>query len=160
MPPDWLETDLIHSSFASRMGSAIERYRAFVAEGRNLPSPWEQLMSHIYLGDELFVSNLQASAEKDKDLREIPAAQRRQPAQPLESYAKKYQDRDQAIVMAYQSGGHNQKAIGDFFGLHYSRVSRIVAKQENAKRNGGGKKQTAAEFCGHRDTRLHLKHVG
>jgi hypothetical protein len=71
-PPDWLETDWILSSFASRKSLAIERYRAFVAEGRNLPSPWEQLRSQIYLGDELFVSNLQASAEKDKDLSEIP----------------------------------------------------------------------------------------
>lgn len=132
-PPGWLENDWILSSFASRKSLAIERYRAFISEGRNLPSPWEQLRSQIYLGDELFVSNLQVSAEKDKDLSEIPAAQRRQPAQPLETYAKKYQDRDQAIVMAYQSGGHSLKTIGNFFGLHYSRVSRIVAKQEKAK---------------------------
>lgn len=64
-PPDWLETDWILSSFASRKSPPIERYRAFVAEGRSLPSPWGQLRSQIYLGNERFVSNLQASAEKN-----------------------------------------------------------------------------------------------
>ena len=28
--------------------------------------------------------------------------------------------------MAYASGGYSMKAIGKHFGLHYSRVSRIV----------------------------------
>ncbi|NVK43915.1 MAG: transposase [Oceanospirillaceae bacterium] len=34
--------------------------------------------------------------------------------------------RNEAIVKAYASGGYSMKAIGDFFGLHYSRVSRII----------------------------------
>jgi hypothetical protein len=42
-------------------------------------------------------------------------------------------ERDDAIVSAYRSGGYSLKAIGDHFGLHYSRVSRIVAAVEKAK---------------------------
>ncbi|MBV7317637.1 helix-turn-helix domain containing protein, partial [Shewanella sp. NIFS-20-20] len=34
----------------------------------------------------------------------------------------------EAIVNAYASGGYTQKQIGDHFGLHYSQISRIIAK--------------------------------
>ena len=34
--------------------------------------------------------------------------------------------RNEAIVLSYSSGGYGMKEIGDFFGLHYSRVSRII----------------------------------
>lgn len=132
-PPSWLETDWILSAFSTRKDQAVERYRAFVADGRNQPSPWQQLRNQIYLGDEQFVSKLQGGLAKDKDLSEIPMAQRRRPAPPLEHFARKYRDRDQAIVMAYQSGGYSLKAIGEYFELHYSRVSRIVAGAETAK---------------------------
>jgi len=132
-PPAWLQTDWILSAFGTRKGQAMERYRAFVAEGKNQPSPWQQLRNQIYLGDEQFVDKLQARLEKGKDLSEIPVAQRRKPAKSLEYYAQKYRDRDDAIVTAYRSGGYSLKAIGDHFGLHYSRVSRIVAVVEKAK---------------------------
>lgn len=132
-PPAWLETDWIRSAFGPRKGRAIERYRAFVADSRNQPGPWEKLRNQIYLGDERFIGKLQDGLANDKDLSEIPAAQRRRPVQPLNHFARKYRDRDQAIVMAYQSGGYSLKAIGEYFGLHYSRVSRIVAAAERAK---------------------------
>jgi len=34
------------------------------------------------------------------------------------------------IYHAYASGGYSLKAIGDYVGLHYSRVSQIVKKEE------------------------------
>jgi REP element-mobilizing transposase RayT len=132
-PPPWLHTDWILSAFGTHKGPALERYRIFVAEGKNRPSPWRQLRNQIYLGDEQFVDKLQTGLEKGKDLSEIPAAQRRRPARSLDYYAQKHRDRDDAIVTAYRSGGYSLKAIGDHFGLHYSRVSRIVASAEKAK---------------------------
>jgi putative transposase len=131
--PAWLQTDWILSTFATRKGRAQERYRAFVAEGKNQPSPWQQLRNQIYLGDEQFIDKLQAELEQGKDLSEIPVAQRRKPAKSLEYYAQKYRDRNDAIERAYRSGGYTLKAIGDHFGLHYSRVSRIVSAEEKAK---------------------------
>ena len=41
--PAWLTTDWILGQFGARVGTARERYRAFVAEGRGGPRPWEQL---------------------------------------------------------------------------------------------------------------------
>ena len=131
--PDWLDTDWILSAFGQRASHARERYRAFVAEGKNQPSPWEQLRNQIYLGNETFVNRLQRRLSPDKDLSEIPAAQRRPPAKPLNYYARTCRDRDEAIRKAFASGGYGLKAIGAHFGLHYSRVSRIVASGRKAK---------------------------
>jgi len=63
----------------------------------------------------------------------LSVAQRRKPAKSLEYYAQKYCDRNDAIERAYRSGGYTLKAVGDPFGLHYSRVSRIVTALEKAK---------------------------
>jgi putative transposase len=132
-PPVWLATDWILSAFAARKGVAQERYRAFVAEGKNAPSPWERLRSQIFLGDEKFITKTQSLLEMDRDLREIPSAQRRRPAPSLKDIEQRHRNRDRAIRVAYASGGHTLQAIGDHFGLHYSRVSRIVAEGEKSQ---------------------------
>ena len=59
---------------------------------------------------------------------EIPHKQTRTPALTLNEYQSNYKVRNIAIKKAYESGGYTLKEIGLFFGLHYSRVSRIVAK--------------------------------
>ncbi|WP_254868999.1 hypothetical protein [Vibrio hepatarius] len=46
----------------------------------------------------------------------------------LEEYEQATENRNDAIIAALASGGYTQKQIGEYFGLHYSRVSRIVAK--------------------------------
>jgi putative transposase len=63
---------------------------------------------------------------------EIPAAQRRPPPKPLAEIAEAH-ERNDAIFEAYASGGYSLKEIGDHFGLHYSRVCRIVKQQRLAK---------------------------
>ena len=131
--PEWLETETLLSTFAPRKARAQERYRAFVAEGKNQPSPWEKLKNQVFLGNEAFVDKMQGRLSPDKNLSEIPASQRRPVAKPLEYYARKYRERDEAIRHAYESGGYSLQAVGDHFGLHYSRVSRIVSASEKAK---------------------------
>jgi putative transposase len=63
---------------------------------------------------------------KDSDLREIPQAQARPPARPLAEYDSQHRERDAAISAAFASGSYTLQEIGDYFGLHYSRVSKIV----------------------------------
>ncbi|MDD5058142.1 MAG: transposase [Sideroxydans sp.] len=131
--PPWLATDWILSSFSDQCSEAIERYKAFVAEGKNQPAIWEQLKNQIYLGTDAFIAKMQAKKPDKEDLSEIPLGQRRAMAKPLEHYAAHSKTRDEAIVNAYNSGGYGMKEIGDHFGLHYSRVSRIIANQRKAK---------------------------
>ena len=55
-------------------------------------------------------------------------------AKPLAHYAARSgNNRDKAIAQAYDCGGYGMKEIGEHFGLHYSRVSRIVSGQRKAK---------------------------
>jgi len=41
--------------------------------------------------------------------------------------------RDGAIATAWASGGYTPREIGDYSGVHYSRVSRIVRSAERAR---------------------------
>ena len=130
---EWLEPDWILSAFAKKRRTAVERYRTFIAEGKNQHSPWGQLKNQIYLGSESFVVSVQRRLIPDADLSEIPSAHRRQVPRALTYYAERYPDRDTAIAEAYASGGYTLRDIGEHFGLHYSRVSRIVRQQDQAK---------------------------
>jgi len=114
------------SSFAKTRKIAIERYRKFVSQGKNQPSPWENLKNQIFLGTEQFVENMQCRLNLNQQLGEIPKAQRRKEPKPLDYYSKKFRERNQSIIMAYQSGGYSMKEVGDYFGIHYSSVSKII----------------------------------
>jgi len=129
----WLSTDWLLSSFSKRRSTAIERYKEFVSQGKNQPSPWEKLKNQIFLGDESFVEEMQNKLKLEQDLGEIPRAQRRNIAKPLTYYYEKYKQRNTGIIKAYQSGGYSMKEVGEHFGLHYSRVSRLIKNHESAK---------------------------
>lgn len=122
---EFLHADWILSAFSKRKTLAIQYYREFISQGKNQPKPWEQLKNQIYLGSDDFVDEMQCKIMPDKDLSEIVSAQKRPTAKQLSYYINKY-NRDVAITQAYASGGYSMKEIGDFFELHYSRVSRIV----------------------------------
>ena len=122
----WLTVNWILSSFARKKNVAIERYRNFVSAGRNQSKPWDSLKHQIYLGDENFVEEMQRKITPDINLCEIPSSQRRAIAKSLKHYDETNKDRDEAIIESYNSGVYSMKVIGDYYGLHYSRVSRII----------------------------------
>lgn len=132
--PDWLRRDWLLSAFGSTEEAAVAQYRRFVAEGIGQPGPWAQLKQQVFLGSGAFVDELSRRLPKDRDLSEVPLAQRRPPAKPLAEYVSLCPDRDQAIAATYASGGYTLKDIGDHFGLYYARISRIVRAAEEAKR--------------------------
>jgi hypothetical protein len=131
--PEWLATDWLLSAFARKRSTAIKRYTAFVAAGLGLSGTWEQLRGQIYLGSDEFIEDTQCRMSSDTELDEVPGVQKKRLPRPLDEYRAQSPDRDTAIYRAYLSGGYSQKAIGDHFGLHYSRVSRIVKQQAEAK---------------------------
>lgn len=118
--------------FGEHREVAINGYERFVAEGKSQPSPWEHLKNQVYLGSDQFVDEMQRRIDGPDRLSEIPSSQRRPLAKSLKHYADVASSRNEAIVLSYASGGYRMKEIGNFFGLHYSRVSRIVRE---AKRN-------------------------
>jgi hypothetical protein len=131
--PDWLDTEWIIAHFSNRKVTAIDRYRQFVAEGKNQPSIWEQLRNQIYLGSETYVETIQKKISKKADISEIPSSQRRPIPKTIAYYERKFRMRDQAIVAAYESGCYSMKEIAIYFRLHYTSVSRIINGKQYAQ---------------------------
>jgi putative transposase len=121
------------STFAETQRAAVSAYRRFVEDGIGEPAPWQQLRHQIFLGSEAFVEGVRRKMPPDRDLMEVPRAQRRPRPKPLVEYARTYGDRDGAIAAAYASGGHTLKEIAAFFGLRYAQVSRIARQVRGAK---------------------------
>ena len=134
--PSWLATDALLSYFDTKRIVAIAEYARFVGEGVN-KSIWDDLQHQIFLGDDAFVEEHQLLQEKlEGDVSEIPFKQRSITPLSLYEYSTRSNTRNAAIVKAYQSGGYTMKVIGEYFKIHYSVVSRIVAeskKRDNAK---------------------------
>ena len=128
--PEWLQTDWILAQFGRQRASAIRQYVEFVHEGARLPSVWTQLQGQIYLGSEAFVKKMQGQIEQKPALDEIPRAQRRALTQALADFERHY-PRNEAMARAYLSGQHTMLAIAEYFGVHYSTVSRTVKTYEN-----------------------------
>ncbi len=128
----WLQTDWLLSTFAHRRKVAIERYRRFVVEGKGHPSPWTQLKNQVFLGDEKFVEKMQTLLDPDASLVEVPLNQQRKPCRAIADYERESCSRDEAIFLAYQSGGYKMVELADYFGLHYSSVSKIVRRFEDS----------------------------
>jgi REP element-mobilizing transposase RayT len=124
--PCWLETRAILAAFGDTSEEAAARYIRFVADGMGQPSPWEQLKHQVFLGTDAFVESIRRRIPASRDLREISQAKSRPTVEPLAVYARQHPERNHAIVAAYASGGYTMQEIGDFFGVHYSRVSKIV----------------------------------
>lgn len=88
--PDWPRRDWLLSAFDSTEHAAVTAYRCFVAEGIGQPGPWEQLRHQVFLGSEPFVEGLRRRLPRDRDLSEVPLAQRRSLPKPLDHYVAMY----------------------------------------------------------------------
>ena len=126
---DWLNSDWVLSNFSKKRRIAEKAYRKFVTEGRNQPKPWEELRNQVYLGDESFVERAIKKIPATRSNDEIPNPQSkpRPKAKSMQSYVKQSKTRNEAIEKIFSSGGYTMKEIGDFFGVHYSTISRIIS---------------------------------
>jgi len=130
---EWLTTEWILAAFGKRRSTALEKYRRFVSEGKNQPSPWEQLRNQVFLGSEQYVEDIKNKIDRGMDLSEIPKSQQRSIPKTLSYYEKHGSTRNDAIIKSYASGGYSMKEIADYYGLHYSWISRIVSNAGEAK---------------------------
>lgn len=124
--PSWLSTDFILSVFSPNKSMAIQKYEQFVNEeiGRN--TPWKNLKNQMYLGSDSFVNDMQKKIEHDKKCIYIPHSHYMPVKGSLKEFADKSPNRNECIKLAYVSGQFSLAEIGEYFGLHYSWISRIV----------------------------------
>ena len=130
--PEWLNTDFVLAQFAAQRARAVAKYAAFVQEGLGLPSLWDGLKGQIFLGSESFIRKMEIESAKTPSLTEVPRAQRRVMARELAEYAGAY-ERNEAIAIAFLSGQHTMASIAEYFGVHYTTVSRLVKGYEGVE---------------------------
>ena len=128
LAPEWLEVDGVLAYFGPNRRAAVTAYRRFVISGIGKDGPWGNLHGQVYLGDERFLEAMQEKLEEQTDSTEIPQAQRRPRAKPLEWYEKQG-SRNDAMCAAFVSGGYTLQTIATHFGVHYSTVSRIINRK-------------------------------
>ncbi len=134
---EWLDTDAILSLFGSKRGVAQTAYKRFVDEGNTEASPLLEVSQQVYLGNDAFVVRMQKETSFSDDIN-IPKAQRRAPAMPLESIERDSKGRDDAVIKAYATGAYTYQQIGNYFGIHFTTVGRIV-RNLRAQNDGGAK---------------------
>jgi REP element-mobilizing transposase RayT len=123
--PAWLMIEALLAQFGNKPSLARQHYRQFVLEGVG-QDIWEGLRQQVFLGDETFVERMQAQMEIDGDHMIVSLKQRRPPAPSLYDISTAHQERNVAIIAAYQTGAYSYREIAAHFGLHLATIGRIV----------------------------------
>jgi len=131
--PPWLTTQAILDLFSKKQALARKKFQRFVAEGIDNESIWKNLNRQIYLGSDRFIERMQAKLEKESRDVNIPRAQQRPPAPPLEVLRAAHRNRDQAIAAAYETGDYSYQQLAEYFELHFTTVGEIVRKLRKSK---------------------------
>lgn len=105
---------------------ARKKYRAFVGEGLEAPSPWERLQGQIYLGGEDFVKEHQP----DRVIREVPRRQSQAHRPELKELLGAKASLDSETMEAYGRYGYRMSEIAEHLEVHYSTVSRRLRRAE------------------------------
>jgi REP element-mobilizing transposase RayT len=138
--PAWLDTAGLHGYLLGRPATssadrrrAAERYAKLVASVSDA-SLWDSaLRQQIHLGDEDFVDRMQALAQpRNSTDHDIPRVQRRK-LRTLAEWLASCENREEALHRAHTQGVLSMSAIAKELGLSVSRVSRLIARAEEAK---------------------------
>lgn len=124
--PNWLAANYILALFSHDIRIGIKKYQEFVTNENICESPWSRLKNQIYMGSDDFVKNMQAKIDLQKNLSNVPKPQYLSRHYSLEYYEQQSITRNECIGLAYKSGQFSMTEIGKHFGLHHSRISRII----------------------------------
>ncbi len=144
--PDWLAVRDLLALFADEPQAAARIYAGFVAEGATggvtggatggttgdeaggAVGLWDRLEGQIYLGAAGFAEAMRARIGAKGEATEVPRVQREAPPRPLPAFARRYEDRREAMARAHLDGGYTLAAVARHFDVHYSTVSRAARR--------------------------------
>jgi putative transposase len=124
LPPRFLTIDWLLSQFGENRQVAQRLYRDFV-DARHIRNPWESLIGEIYLGSPEFAA---AARVRSARLTETPRQQWQPVRPPLAELLASGRPDD--ILIAYREHGYALADIAAAQGVHYSTVSRALARLE------------------------------
>ena len=128
--PDWI----LSQSSPDKKNARIS-YQEFVLSGINKESPFKQVKGKIFLGSEYFLAKMEQFMEQKEQLIEIPRKQRYALRPTLDKIFQTKNKREIKISQASQKYGYTLKEIGQYLGLHYTTISKIIKKVENEEGN-------------------------
>lgn len=137
--PEFLIIDWILSQFSLDKKKAIEEYKQFVISGYNTEFPHNELVGQIILGSEGFLKkvNSHLSQESKDNMQEVPREQQLSLLPQLDEIfqeeVRKGTPRDNIIYMVYYDYNFTMKEIGEYLGLHYTTISRVINRCEKNK---------------------------
>jgi hypothetical protein len=130
-----LFSDWILSQFGPDKKTARISYQEFVLSGINKESPFKQVKGQIFLGSENFLAKMEQFMEQKEQLTEIPRQQLYATRPSLEELFQTNKTKEMKIYQANQKYGYTLKEIGQYLGLHYTTISKIIKKVENKEEN-------------------------
>ena len=139
--PAWLDSETLYGFLLGRdarsdadQSSAQTLYRKLVSEGRD-HDLWRHSLRHeIFLGDQEFIADVQARVQPSRARSvDVPSQQRRKPLNPAQWLAS-CATREEAMWRMYAEGGLRMSQIARALDLSVSRVSRLIARFEDARR--------------------------
>ena len=131
-PHPCLTVEWVLAQFGVSEAEAKNRYRIFVQEGIGGDSPWEKVKGQSLLGEESFIETLRPVLVGRRPTREIPKTQRYLTRPELNKMFEGIEPeernrRDRVLRQAVEEYGYSQREVGEYLGIHYSSVSRIVS---------------------------------
>ncbi len=135
-----LTLDSVLAHFGERQKIASERYMNFVKEGMKAGRIWDEVKGQILLGDETFFDRFIDHIKGYEKIKEVPRSQRYLSRPRLEQLfpqreAEDKKKRNAKISDAVRNWGYTQKEVADFLRMHYSTVSRLIAKGSEKSKN-------------------------
>jgi len=130
-PLAFLSVDWVLARFGTRRRQAEVKYREFVRQGVDLPSPWNEVRGQLILGSGEFLKEMKPLLEEKAELAEIPRVQRfahRPPLNRLFPMSKREgrEKRNRTIRNAHLKHGYSLTEIARHLGFHYTTISKIV----------------------------------
>jgi hypothetical protein len=128
--PGFLTTDWILGQLHRSRRRAIELYREFVKQGRDVDA-WSELRGGVLLGSDEFIERLKPLLSDYEALREIPRRERLATRPTLDELFAEVWDkstRDGQIYDAVRVHEYTLQAVGDHLGLHSSTISTIAKR--------------------------------
>ena len=127
--PGFLYTQDLLKTFGKREKDSQRKYREYVREGVDAPSPLDHRTSQVLLGSARFLNEMQPILHGERLSKRGPKAVRRRRS--LNALFKKVDDktrmeRNDLIKKAHLDFGYTLMEIGDHLGLHYTTVSKVI----------------------------------
>ncbi|NIS09475.1 MAG: addiction module toxin RelE [Candidatus Dadabacteria bacterium] len=129
--PEFLHVDWIHSQFAKRTKNAQDKYRDYIKGAKKADNPLDSVRGQILLGDEQFIEQMTLMLIKGRNKEDVPKWQRHIKRPALEVIfkgieTKSAKQRNKKVKEAHGKHGYTLKDIGQYLGLHYTSISRII----------------------------------